>query len=171
MREFGKGVLLGAALCLLLVGGFEAGSHLRGASGAPPSPPPTPVRVHAGARRMLPAVRASRALSLPALGVLEAPPPAGATPRISSARALTRAGARHDTGLVTAQPVLVAFTDQSLRLRGLLAWDVRETGCFPIPTPAPSPGRPASASPVPCDTHRDVIVNAKTGARIEVLDF
>jgi hypothetical protein len=74
--------------------------------------------------------------------------------------------------------VLALFSDPSVGMSSVLAWDVREVGCFSgeggsaarrskaRPTASPSPQIAAA-----CREHQLVIITAGTGRLLETIDY
>ena len=143
--------------------------------------------------KVLPSTRLQHPLDLSLAGIQEMPPPHKARPKVTSRRAIAIAKARHTPGAKSVQAVLVVITDPSAGMSKVLAWDVREVGCFgarPQPSSTPKPkakstsnSKPKKSSPSPvgtpsqpavaptCNEHRIVIVNAKSGALVETVTF
>jgi hypothetical protein len=101
------------------------------------------------------------------------PPPDGADPSITADEAA--ASLEQADGIEDDAPILVVFTNiQQLDPQGsllfdhVLAWDIKRSGCFPIPQVSPLPGA-SDSSTSSCYTHEDYLVDANTGSTVQVI--
>ena len=137
-----RSVLVAAVIVLVGVVVWQRGATTStGAGVAAPSPSTT---AHKKGVVLLSPTRLRQPVDLSLAGIQELPPPHTATPKVSARRAIAIAGARHAPGAQSAQAVLVVITDPSAGMSHVLAWDVREVGCFGTEVASK-----ASASPKP----------------------
>ncbi len=137
-------MLVAAVVVLMGVVVWQRGATT--STGAGVAAPSRPSTSHKKRVVLLRATRLTQPVDLSLAGIQELPPPRTATPKVSARRAIAIAGARHAPGAQSAQAVLVVITDPSAGMSHILAWDVREVGCFGTEV---APKASASSKPRP----------------------